>query len=242
MILNKNTKLTYLGHATVLIETPGGKRILLDPWTKGNPACPAEYKTVDSLGKLDVILFTHIHGDHIEDLEEIARANPDAKVIGMVEATDWLETQGLPNTIGMNKGGTVKVGELSFTMTHADHSSSFVQADGKVIYGGEAAGFVIVLENGFTVYASGDTALFGDMALIKQFHAPELAILCIGDHFTMGPREAAHAIRLLGVKHVLPIHYATFPILTGTPDALRQHSADIMGLQIHALKPGQTLE
>ncbi len=169
---------------------------------------------------------------------EIAQANPDAFVVAMIEGTNWLETKGVAKTVGMNKGGTAHLGEIAVTMTHAIHSSSFVEADGTVIYGGDPAGYVIKLEDGYTIYASGDTSLFGDMALIREFHAPDLAILPIGDHFTMDPQAAADAAKLLGVKHVLPIHYATFPMLTGTPDALRQHAPDI---SVHALKPGETL-
>ena len=229
----------YLGHSTLLIDTPGGKRLLLDPWTKGNPACPPQFKTIEALGRLDAILITHIHTDHVGDAEEICKANPHAAVVGMFEACRWLERKGVQNTRPMNKGGSQSVGGINITLTHALHSSSFMEADGTVVYGGEPAGFIVRLEDGFTFYAAGDTALFGDMALLRELYHPALALLPIGDLYTMGPLEAAHAIRLLGVPHVLPIHYATFPMLTGTPDALREQTKDITDLTIHALKPGE---
>ncbi len=235
------TRITFLGHATLLIETPGGKRLLLDPWIKGNPACPDSYQTVDSLGNLDVLLITHFHNDHFGDTIEIAQANPDAPVVAMNEITDWIETKGVSNTVGMNKGGTVHFGDIAVSMTHAIHSSSLTQADGTGVYGGEPAGYVIKLENGFTLYAAGDTALFGDMALIKEFYAPDLAVLPIGDHFTMNPKEAAYAAKLLGVKHILPIHYATFPVLIGRPETLRDALGETSDVTVHALQPGETL-
>ncbi|HZO88406.1 MAG TPA: metal-dependent hydrolase [Chthonomonadaceae bacterium] len=241
MALDRNTSLTYLGHATVLIETPGGKRVLIDPWLEGNPACPQEWKSPERLGKLDLILLTHLHNDHAGDAEAVVKANPEAAVVAIFEACNWLGGKGAKNLKPMNKGGSQTVAGIEITMTHAFHSSSFHEPDGAVAYGGEPAGYILRLENGFSLYAAGDTALFGDMALLRDLYSPELALLPIGDLFTMGPREAAHAIRLLGVAHVLPIHYATFPALTGTPEALRQHTADIPNLQIHALKPGETL-
>lgn len=241
MALNRDTAITYLGHATLLIETPGGKRLLIDPWTTGNPACPQEWKDPARLGKLDLILLTHIHNDHAGDAEAIVKANPDAAVVAIFEACNWLGGKGAKNLKPMNKGGTQTLEGIEITMTHAFHSSSFQESDGRVVYGGEPAGYILRLENGFTLYAAGDTALFGDMALLRDVFAPELAFLPIGDLFTMGPRQAAYAIRLLGVSHVLPIHYATFPALTGTPEELRKHAADIANLTLHALKPGETL-
>lgn len=126
-------------------------------------------------------------------------------------------------------------------MTHAFHSSSFQEADGTLVYGGEPAGYILTLENGFTLYDAGDTALFGDMAILRELYHPEIVILPIGDLYTMGPKQAAQAIRLLDPRHVLPVHYATFPALTGTPEALRELTSDLFGLTIHALKPGETL-
>ncbi len=239
--MNTQTTVTFIGHATVLIETPGGKRIIIDPWITGNPAAPKSFQTGDSLGKLDVILITHFHNDHFGDAIAVAQANPDAPVVAIVEITDWIETKSVSNTVGMNKGGTVHIAGIAITMTHADHSSSLVEDDGKVIYGGEPVGYVLELEDGTVIYNSGDTALFGDMALIREFHAPDLAILPIGDHFTMDPRQAAYAARLLGVKHVLPVHYGTFPILTGTPDMMRAYLGDTPDVLVHALAPGETL-
>ena len=241
MALDRDTTLTYLGHATLLIETPGGKRLLVDPFTVHNPACPPEWKRPEALGKLDAILLTHLHNDHVADLFTVLQGRPETPVVGMVEAADWAQTKGVKETRGMNKGGRQKVAGIEVTMTHADHSSSFQEEDGRTIYGGEPAGYVLTLENGFTLYIAGDTALFGDMALIRELYQPELACLPIGDHYTMGPKQAAVAIRLLGVRHVVPVHYATFPVLTGTPEALSALTADVEGLSIHALKPGESL-
>jgi L-ascorbate metabolism protein UlaG (beta-lactamase superfamily) len=125
-------------------------------------------------------------------------------------------------------------------MVNAIHSCGIQDGD-KIIYGGEASGYVVRLPGGLTVYHAGDTAVFGDMKLIGDLYKPDVALLPIGDQFTMGPREAALAIRLLGVRHVIPMHFATFPLLTGTPEALREQTKDISGLEIHALKPGESL-
>ncbi len=241
MTLNRDTEITYLGHSTLLIETPGGKRILIDPWTTGNPACPAEWKNPASLGKLDIILVTHIHSDHVGDAEAVMAANPEAAVVGIFEACNWLKTKGAQSLRPMSKGGSQNVAGIEITMTEALHSSSFTEADGTVVYGGEPAGYILGLENGFTLYAAGDTGLFGDMALLRHLYRPELAFLPIGDLFTMGPVQAAHAIRLIQARHVVPIHYATFPALTGTPEALRNLTRDITGLVIHSMRPGEIL-
>jgi L-ascorbate metabolism protein UlaG (beta-lactamase superfamily) len=239
--LNRQTAITYLGHSTLLIETPGGKRLLIDPWTTGNPACPAEWKDAGHLGRIDMILITHMHSDHVGDAEELIRANPDSVVVGIFEAAQHMAKLGAKHIEPMNKGGSIQVGALQVTMTHAFHSSSFESDSGGMAYGGEPAGYVLKLENGFTCYAAGDTALFGDMSLIKELYRPDLAFLPIGDRFTMGPLEAAYAVRLLGVSHVVPIHYATFPLLTGTPQALTELLADLPDVAVHVVKPGETL-
>jgi L-ascorbate metabolism protein UlaG (beta-lactamase superfamily) len=229
-------KVTWLGHSTFLLTTAAGSTLLIDPWLAGNPACPAPFH---KLPRVDVIGITHGHGDHIGDLLTTAGEHKP-EIVGIYEMCLWLESKGVKKLHPMSKGGTQKVGDFELTLVDARHSNSIMD-DGKVIYGGEAGGYVLRLPGGLTVYHAGDTSLFGDMKLIGEIYKPDLALLPIGDLFTMGPREAAQAIRFLGVKHVIPMHYNTFPALTGTPQALRESAKDIAGLEIHELKPGQTL-
>jgi L-ascorbate metabolism protein UlaG (beta-lactamase superfamily) len=238
--IGKNTKITWYGHATFLYETPGGKRIMVDPWVQNNPACPDSLKKVE---KLDAMLITHGHFDHIGDAVRVAKdASPDT-VVGIFETYTWLEKKGVQGCMGMNKGGTVDVVGVRVTMLHADHSCGIQDDDGSIIYGGEAVGYLIEMENGFRVYQSGDTAIFGDMRLYGELFKPELAVLPIGDLFTMDPRQAAYACEMLGVKWVIPSHYGTFPALTGTPAQLRDELKK-RGYQCEVieLKPGETAE
>jgi len=236
MLDTRANKLTWLGHSAFRITTPSGNVVLIDPWVQSNPACPDALK---KFGRLDTMLITHGHFDHIADAVALGKEFKP-QVVGIFETCLWLESKGVTPTSAMNKGGTQKVGELEITMVHALHSCGIQDGD-KIVYGGEACGYVVRLPGGLVVYHAGDTAVFGDMKIIGELYKPELALLPIGDHFTMGPREAALAIRLLGVRHVVPMHYATFPVLTGTPDSLRSLTRDIPGLEIHALKPGDSL-
>jgi L-ascorbate metabolism protein UlaG (beta-lactamase superfamily) len=233
----KGNKITYYGHSTFGLRTPGGQVALIDPWVMTNPKCPESLKKVT---RLDAIFLTHGHSDHLGDLLDLAKQHKP-KVVSNFEIYLWLESkntgaQGLP----CNKGGGQKVGDFEVTMTNAFHSSS-IEDNGHRLYGGEAAGFIVKLPGAVTVYHAGDTCVFGDMKLIAEMYRPDLACLPIGDLFTMGPKETAIAVRLLGVKHVIPMHYATFPMLTGTPEGLRAEARDIAGLEIHALKPGESL-
>jgi len=234
--LPQGVQITWLGHATFIITTAGGQRILIDPWVMGNPACPDDSKDV---GSLDGILITHAHFDHISDAVEIGRAT-GATMAAIVETAKWLGSKGLENVIEFNKGGTIEVAGCKVHMTHAVHSCGITDGD-QIIYGGEAAGFVIEFEDGFKIYHAGDTAVFSDMALIGKLLQPDIALLPIGDHYTMGPRSAAEAIRLLDVKTVIPMHFGTFPVLTGTPEDLRKAAADVVDLEVVDLEPGATL-
>jgi L-ascorbate metabolism protein UlaG (beta-lactamase superfamily) len=229
----KGIKLTWLGHATFRIETPGGNIVIIDPWIMGNPACPAADKNVK---KVDVMLCTHGHGDHIGDAVEIAKKHTP-KVVGIPELVGWLEKKGVKQTAMMNKGGTQTVGDIKVTMVHADHSCGIQDGD-DFVYGGEACGYVVEFSNGLKIYHAGDTNVFGDMAIIRELYAPDIAMLPIGDHFTMGPREAAYACNLLKAKTVIPMHFATFPVLTGTPGALQKL---VRGVEVVEMKPGVTL-
>jgi L-ascorbate metabolism protein UlaG (beta-lactamase superfamily) len=239
MALDRDTTFTWYGHACVEVRTPGGKVILIDPWF-GNPLSP---RTAESVQACDLLLVTHGHGDHLGNAVAIASRLKPAWPC-MHELSLWLARTlpgGSDAIIGMNKGGTVEAAGLKVTMVHADHSAGDWNAGGETtLYLGEPVGFVVELENGFRFYHAGDTAVFGDMALIRDLYRPDIALLPIGGHFTMGPREAALAVELLGVKHVMPIHYGTFPALAGTPAELRTEldARGLAGVEVHAPEPG----
>jgi L-ascorbate metabolism protein UlaG (beta-lactamase superfamily) len=234
--------LTWLGHATFLLNTPGGKKVLIDPWVEGNPACPANHKKV---GHLDMMLATHGHFDHIGDAVAIATdpASTPKTVVGVFELCGWLESKGVKGCSAMNIGGSQVVDGLRLTMTHADHSCGILDG-GAILYGGVAAGFVIELEDGRRLYHAGDTGLFSDMQLIHQLYQPELVLLPIGDLYTMGPREAAYACKLLQPKTVIPMHFGTFGALTGTTKALHEELAKLglQGIEVLEMTPGQTIQ
>jgi L-ascorbate metabolism protein UlaG (beta-lactamase superfamily) len=226
-------KLTWLGHATFRMETPGGKTILVDPWVMGNPMCPQPDKNVKHV---DIMLCTHGHFDHIGDAVEIARKH-NPIVVAIPELGHWLGRKGAKQVSGMNKGGTQQVADIKVTMVHADHSCGITDGD-EIAYGGEACGYVIEFSNGVKIYHAGDTNVFGDMAIIHDLYAPDIAMLPIGDHYTMSPREAAYACKLLKPKTVVPMHFGTFPVLTGRPGDLQKL---VPGVQIAEMKPGMTI-
>jgi len=226
-------KVTWLGHATFRIETPSAKTVLLDAWVMGNPMCPASEKNVKHV---DVMLITHGHGDHIGDAVEIAQKHKP-KVVGIPEMCGWLEKKGVVNLLPMNKGGTQAVDDIKVTMVHADHSCGIQDGD-DFVYGGEACGYVVEFSNGLKIYHAGDTNVFGDMAIIHELYAPDIAMIPIGDHYTMGPREAAHACKLLKAKTVIPMHFGTFPPLVGRPSDLKKLAP---GVNVLEMKPGETI-
>lgn len=235
-------RFTYLGHATILCELESGETILIDPWVDHNPSCPDSLKSLD---RIDAILITHGHFDHMGDAVEIARRYQPKVVVANFEICQWLDSKGVKHCSGMNTGGTQKVLDLAVTMVRADHTSSI--SDGKqTIYGGVAGGYVVSMggkgaTNGFTFYHAGDTALFSDMQLIADLWRPELAFLPIGDLYTMDPHQAARACRLLEVRRVVPIHWGTFPALTGTPAQLRTALADLgVSCEVVELQPGES--
>ena len=229
----KGIKLTWLGHATFRVETPEGKIVIIDPWVMGNPKCPPADKKVE---RVDVLLCTHGHGDHIGDAVEIAKKHKPI-VVGIPELCRWLGTKGVAQLAEMNKGGTQSVGDIKVTMVHADHSCGISDGD-QMVYGGEACGFVIEFSNGVKIYHAGDTNVFGDMQIIRELYAPEIVMLPIGDHYTMSPREAAYACRLLKPKTVIPMHFGTFPVLTGTPAQLQKLVPEF---EVVEMKPGVTI-
>ena len=236
-VLGGGTRITWLGHATTLIESACGVRILIDPWVMTNPSCPVAWHT---LPQIDVVLITHGHGDHLGDVLKVVELTHPKAVIAVHEIAVWLERNGVTVARGMNRGGTQHVGDIGVTMVAAVHSSSILDGDGTLHPGGEACGFVVTLENGYRVYHAGDTDVFGDMALIGEMFHPDVALLPIGDHYTMAPAGAAMAAKLLGVHRVIPIHWGTFPALVGNPDALRVAGA-AQGLVVLSPQPGETL-
>jgi L-ascorbate metabolism protein UlaG (beta-lactamase superfamily) len=225
-----DTALTWLGHGSFRFDSPGGKRIYVDPFLSGNPSTPDNEKEPE---RIDIIAITHGHGDHVGDTVELARKHGPV-VVAPVELADWLATKHeLEKVEDPNKGGTVDVDGIKITLTDAKHSSS--TNDGT--YAGEPCGLVFELENGTTLYFAGDTTVFGDMQLIARLYGPETAILPIGDHYTMGPKEAALALELLGATRCVPCHHGTFPKLKGTPQELRE----LTGVEVIDMQPGDTV-
>jgi L-ascorbate metabolism protein UlaG (beta-lactamase superfamily) len=228
-----DTTLTWLGHAAFRLDTASGKRIYVDPWLSGNPKCPENEQTPE---RVDIIALTHGHGDHVGDTVGLANEH-GATVVALVELAGWLGKQGVDDSKlqAPNKGGTVDVAGVKFTLTNAFHSGS--APDGS--YAGEPSGIVVKTEDGKALYFAGDTCVFGDMQLIGRIYEPDVAILPIGDHYTMGPKEAAVAVELLGVKRIVPCHWGTFPLLTGTPEELIELAPS--SATIEKLQPGESV-
>ncbi|MGA2349936.1 MAG: metal-dependent hydrolase [Terracidiphilus sp.] len=225
------TRITWLGHATVLIQTAKGTNILIDPFITQNPKYPKDFVLPE---KIHYILATHGHGDHISDVVPVA-AMHDSTVVAIYELAAYLADKDVAHTIGMNLGGTVQLDDVAATMVEAKHSSA-AQDEAGSHYVGVAAGYVLTIADGPVLYHAGDTAVFGDMKLIHELYHPVVAMLPIGGHFTMAPKEAAMAVRLLKPKIVLPIHFGTFPPLTGTPQALAAMVGD--SVQVVTWMPG----
>ncbi len=229
-------KITWLGHTTFSFQLETGEVILIDPWVEGNPKYPAGH----SIDRVDTILITHGHFDHVGGVRKLA-AQFRPLIFANYEICTWLESKGVTKCGRMNKGGRAMTpGGLGITMTHALHSSGISDDDGRMVYGGEAGGYILHFPDGRNAYFAGDTDVFSEMAILAELHAPQLAFLPIGDLFTMSPRGAAIACRLLGCKEVIPMHYGTFPPLTGTPEEL----AALTGskCRVAALTPGVSCE
>lgn len=240
--------LLWLGQSAFRLTTPGGKNIMIDPWILQNPKTPAEWKDLDKLGKIDLVLVSHAHGDHYGDAPAIVKKN-HVQMWGPAGLADTLAEIGIlspEEAPRMNKGGTITpLGPgIAISETRADHSSEFVYVNPEtkkreVHVGGEPVGFIIKLENGFTIYHMGDTNVFSDMKLIGEYYKPDLILIPIGGHFVMDPKEAALATRMIKPKYAIPVHYGTIPQLKGTPEeykaALGKSSTKVI-----VMTPGET--
>lgn len=229
-------EITWLGHSTFQFQLATGETILTDPWLEGNPKFPPGFVVT----RVDAILVTHGHFDHIASVIDLNKKFEPA-VVAIYEVASWLAAKGVKNTIGMNKGGTTTVAGISATMTHALHSSSIQDGD-QLIYGGEAASYVITFPDGRRAYFAGDTTVFGDMRIIADLYEPELIFLPIGDLYTMSPKEAALACRMMRPKKVIPMHWGTFPPLVGRPSDLAEEIKDLPGTEVWTLEPGVTVK
>ena len=233
----------YYGHSTVGVRSGSGHFVLIDPWVEGNPMCP---ESMFAFEAIDAMLITHAHMDHMGDAVELARRYKPKKVVASFEVCGWLESQGVGNCAPMGLGGTQSVLGMEVTMVRADHSSGLFDETGqnsRFVDGGAASGYCVVTSEGFRFYHAGDTALFSDMKLIAELYRPSLGFLPIGDLFTMGPSGAALACKFLGLSQVVPIHFGTFPVLTGTVAAFREEVAALgIDCEVAELAPGDSLQ
>jgi L-ascorbate metabolism protein UlaG (beta-lactamase superfamily) len=240
--IGRDTTISWLGHGTFHIATPGGKKLLLDPWVDTNPACPDEWKRRVREDGLDAIFISHGHFDHVADAVALANETR-AQIACIFDMTTWLAAQGVAEDrlVGFNKGGTVEIAGIRATMTTAHHSSTY-NDNGRLISLGDPAGYVLRLENDFTIYHTGDTAVTFDMQIVGELYRPDLTILPIGDYFTMDPRQAAYALKLIGSRYAIPGHYGTFPLLTGTPGELIRHTQEFgVDVEVIVLEPGASV-
>jgi L-ascorbate metabolism protein UlaG (beta-lactamase superfamily) len=231
----RGTTVTWLGHSVVLIVTASGTKILIDPFIDKNPVYPKDFALPE---KIDLLLLTHGHFDHIADAIPVAKKH-GPRTLGVAELTSYLESKGVENTHGMNYGGSFRHQDVTITVVEAKHSSGIQDGD-TIIYGGNPVGFIIQIEDGPTLYHAGDTSLFSDMKLIAELYAPEFGMLPIGDNYTMGPKTAAMAAKYLLLKSILPLHYGTFPALTGTPDELVTWLGSD-AIEVMRVKPGESI-
>lgn len=239
--IGKNVTISWLGHATFHVVAPAGQRLLLDAWVDTNPLCTPEWRQKAREG-LDAILLSHGHADHISDLVPLAQTT-EAKIACQYDFGPWLSAKGIGSdrVIGFNKGGTIEVAGVKVTMTAAQHSSTFFE-DGKILPMGDPAGFVLRFANDFTIYYTGDTSVTMDMQIIGDLYKPDLVILPIGGFFTMDPRQAAYALKLIRPRYAIGCHWGTYPILTGRPETLRECCKEFdVTTEIIPLQPGESV-
>jgi L-ascorbate metabolism protein UlaG (beta-lactamase superfamily) len=235
------TKIQLLGHATFKVTTPEGRIVIIDPWLIDNPFIPEKDKVQD---KIDLMLVTHGHDDHFDvKLPEIL-AKTQAKLVANPICRWYLLENGLPETQiePINYGGTIELLDVKVTMVQAFHLAHINEPDGRFTHPHGSVGFILHLSDGLRIYFAGDTGVFGDMKLIGDIYKPQVAVLPIGDRYTMGPLEAFYAVGMIGAQYVIPFHYGTFDSLVGKPEDLIERVRDLDGVEVCVLKAGEVWE